>query len=314
MERAILSYEKGDNSKMKDYVMRLKDGRALAYTIYGDPAGVPLFLLHGTPGSRLWFLDDDTIAKELGIRLIATDRPGYGRSDSKVNRTLKDYTRDIQELADHLEIRSFSVLGVSGGGAYAVEKESCLTQMIRQCSLVSTATPFQAGKSSTSMSKENSMAFFPSNHFPWLIKLANKSQKRLLDHRPMKYKETLKKGGRHLSPWDNNMLLNENVLDTGISHLKEAYHQGVDEVIEESRLLTKAWGIELEDVTVPITIWHGEEDTLSLVSEVEEMEKRFQHIKAHYVKRGGHFLTESDEIWTSILTEYRASIQELPNK
>ncbi|WP_169775952.1 alpha/beta fold hydrolase [Priestia koreensis] len=51
--------------KMKDYVMSLKDGSTLAYTIYGDSAGVPLFLLHGTPGSRLWFLNNEAIAKQM---------------------------------------------------------------------------------------------------------------------------------------------------------------------------------------------------------------------------------------------------------
>jgi pimeloyl-ACP methyl ester carboxylesterase len=39
----------------EDRVLRLGDGRALGYRIWGDPAGRPLLFLHGTPGSRLKF-------------------------------------------------------------------------------------------------------------------------------------------------------------------------------------------------------------------------------------------------------------------
>lgn len=34
-------------------VIRTKDGRKLAVEHYGNPRGRPVFLLHGTPGSRL---------------------------------------------------------------------------------------------------------------------------------------------------------------------------------------------------------------------------------------------------------------------
>jgi hypothetical protein len=33
------------------HVMRLRDGRWLAYTELGDPQGVPIFHQHGMPGS-----------------------------------------------------------------------------------------------------------------------------------------------------------------------------------------------------------------------------------------------------------------------
>jgi len=32
------------------------------------------------------------------------------------------------------------------------------------------------------------------------------------------------------------------------------------------------------------------------------MEKRFLNIESHYIENGGHFLTENDEVWESILT------------
>jgi pimeloyl-ACP methyl ester carboxylesterase len=94
--------------------MTLSDGRKLGFSVFGDKKGIPLFLFHGTPGSRIWFLEDDNIAQRLGIHLIATDRPGYGLSDKKGNRKILEYSSDIEELADYLQLDNFSVLGVSG--------------------------------------------------------------------------------------------------------------------------------------------------------------------------------------------------------
>lgn len=285
--------------------MTLSDGRKLGFSVYGDKKGIPLFLFHGTPGSRIWFLEDDNIAQRLGIYLIATDRPGYGLSDKKGNRKILEYSSDIEELADYLQLDNFSVLGVSGGGAYAAAVSHCLTNKVKLCILVSTATPFLDGKPSKAMSKENRLAFFLTNYFPWLLKLVNKSQKKIIDKNPEKYKKTLKKGGSHLSEWDNEILLVEDVLENGIIHSKEAYRQGVNEVIYESKLLTRDWGFKIEEIKTPIKIWHGEDDTLSPIREVKAMEKRLLDVESHFIKNGGHFLAENDEVWESILTNIK---------
>ncbi|WP_050184486.1 alpha/beta fold hydrolase [Domibacillus robiginosus] len=286
---------------MQEKVIRLSDGRHLGYWEYGDKRGVPVFLFHGTPGSRIWFLNDDPTAQSLGIRFIATDRPGYGLSDQKQNRQLLDWATDIKELADFLNIKLFSVLGVSGGGAYAAAVSHTLPEQTQLCLLISTAAPFQDGKLPKDMSKENRIAFFLSKRFPWLLNKLSHSQKKMIDQQPERYQAALKKGGRHLPEWDNRQLLKEGVAESTLLHSKEAYRQGVKGVSYETRLLMKNWGFNLGDIQVPVQIWHGEKDTLSPVSEVKKMARQFKHVESFYIKDGGHFLTEEEEIWTAIL-------------
>ena len=96
----------------------MTDGRTLAYNEYGDPEGQPLFYAYGGPGSRLEGAMYDEKAAEYGFRLIATDRPGMGRSTFKPDRVLLDYPQDLVELADALGIEQFGVMGHSGGGAH----------------------------------------------------------------------------------------------------------------------------------------------------------------------------------------------------
>jgi len=52
-----MTIEKMKNaSSLKDTnILRLPDGRQLCYAEYGDPEGVPVMLIHGSPGHRLFW-------------------------------------------------------------------------------------------------------------------------------------------------------------------------------------------------------------------------------------------------------------------
>lgn len=99
--------------------IRLPDGRTLAIAEWGPPDGRPLLALYGTPGSRL-FCPDAEATTAANIRLIAVDRPGYGRSDPRKSVTVPDVADDLAELGSELGIDACPVFGWSGGGPYAL--------------------------------------------------------------------------------------------------------------------------------------------------------------------------------------------------
>jgi pimeloyl-ACP methyl ester carboxylesterase len=94
----------------------LSDGRRLAFDEWGDPAGAPVVLLHGAPGSRRF----RPRVVPTGVRLLTFDRPGCGASDRREGRTLLDTAADVASLADHVGLASFAVVGVSAGGPHAL--------------------------------------------------------------------------------------------------------------------------------------------------------------------------------------------------
>ncbi len=98
----------------------VRGDRRVAYCEYGDPGGTPVFYFHGTPGSRYEPAYGDRAAKEYGYRIIALDRPGIGRSEYVRKRSLQDWPLDVEEIAKLLGIERFGVIGVSGGGPYAL--------------------------------------------------------------------------------------------------------------------------------------------------------------------------------------------------
>ena len=69
-----------DGVRYKDGQLELEDGRTLAWRWWGEPGGTPILRLQGTPGSRLYRHPNPAIQRELGVRYLMADRPGYGGS------------------------------------------------------------------------------------------------------------------------------------------------------------------------------------------------------------------------------------------
>lgn len=102
-----------------DFTINLPDGRPLIVWAGGDPDGVPVIYFHGTPSSRLLAVSGHDAAVRQGVRLIAANRPGYGAAPDAPT-SLSSVGEDTLVLADCLGLNRFAVLGVSGGGPYAL--------------------------------------------------------------------------------------------------------------------------------------------------------------------------------------------------
>jgi pimeloyl-ACP methyl ester carboxylesterase len=98
----------------------LPDGRTLAADDVGAPDGRVVVYVHGTPDSRLARHPDDDLARRLGVRLVAVDRPGFGHSSPHLEGTAGSFGSDVGALADHLGIDRFSVLAWSAGAVSAL--------------------------------------------------------------------------------------------------------------------------------------------------------------------------------------------------
>lgn len=106
----------------KTQFLTTADGRRLCFAEWGRPDGVPVFVLHGSPGSRLGIAaETEAVVTDLGGRLITYDRPGYGQSDGRGPATrVVDHVEDVRAIADRLGIAGFSITGNSGGAPHAL--------------------------------------------------------------------------------------------------------------------------------------------------------------------------------------------------
>lgn len=124
--------------------LTLPDDRVLAYDDVGDPDGIAVVYLHGTPDSRLARHPDDGVAAELGVRLLAVDRPGAGDSDLHLAGTLGSLGDDLTALLDALAIPAASLLGWSAGGLVAIAAAARMGDRVRSVGVVGAVPPVEA--------------------------------------------------------------------------------------------------------------------------------------------------------------------------
>jgi pimeloyl-ACP methyl ester carboxylesterase len=264
--------------------VRLQDGRRLGYAEYGDPAGRPVLLFHGTPGSRLYRHPDDSIARSLRARVIVPDRPGFGLSDLQPGRTLLDWPRDVIELADALRLDRFAVAGVSGGGPYVAACAYAIPQRLTRAALISGGAPFYIPNASQGMAPTRKIGYAVVRHVPWLLEVflwcfANPRR------------NAARFSGRYragMAPADLEILNQPEIEAMKVVTHAESARQGVRGFALELRLFAQPWGFRLEDIRAEVHLWHGDQDTSTPLVMAQYMAKAIPGCRATYLPSEGH--------------------------
>ncbi len=269
----------------------LRDGRTLAYAEYGASSGNALFYFHGGADSRLEARFLAKPAERAGVRLIGIDRPGMGRSPFQAGRRLLDWPDDVVELADALQIDRFAVVGISGGGPYALACVYKIPDRLIACGIVGGEW-------------HNKHVFsFLTQFLPWLVipplgyffrdeEHARKAMLRLTPHFP----ET-----------DRKSLALPEITDLLTASFVEAFRQGVKGPAYDGMVVRRPWGFGLEAITFPrLYLWHGELDRDVPVAMGRAVADRLAHCKATFYPAEGHIsliVNHREEIVTTLMSE-----------
>src|SRR2546426_5706596 len=102
--------------RYEDGELKLRDGRPLAWRWWGEPDGIPILRLQGTPGCRLYRHPDPAVQRDLGVRYLLADRPGYGGPTPPAGRGIAQNTDELAALLRHHKLHPRAVLGTRRGG------------------------------------------------------------------------------------------------------------------------------------------------------------------------------------------------------
>src|SRR5690349_12684220 len=100
--------------KATDHTIATEDGRSIRLLEAGQPDGVPVLVLRGSPHSRRLYDRWVEDAESRGIRLLCYERPGYGGSTRQPGRSVASAAKDVAAIARHLALNRLLVWGVSG--------------------------------------------------------------------------------------------------------------------------------------------------------------------------------------------------------
>ena len=95
-------------------------GLRLAWVEAGPAGGEPVLLLHGEPSWSFLYRTVMAVLAEAGLRAIAVDLAGFGRSDKPVSVADHSYARHVEWIRalafDRLDLRGVTLVGQDWGG------------------------------------------------------------------------------------------------------------------------------------------------------------------------------------------------------
>jgi pimeloyl-ACP methyl ester carboxylesterase len=239
--------------------IRLADNRQMGFAEYGAGDGAPFFGLHGTPGSRFMFQLADARAKELGLRLIAPERPGCGLSTPQPNRSLTGWARDIAELADHLKIERFALTGVSGGGPYTAACAAHLGERVTHAAFISPIGPVGHEKVAASLSRFERRIYIDIARSNWRSNLMFRAMRWNIVNAPTIALQAVIARG---TPSDRAILRQPRVAANLVESFYEGVRTGVDGCVQDLRLFSEPWEFDFSQISARCRIWQGDADTV----------------------------------------------------
>ncbi len=283
--------------------MRLSDGRTLSWTEYGDPYGEPLFFHHGIPSSRVAAAVMEHGAARAGVHLIAPERPGYGYSDPLPHRVILDWPTDLRQLADYLELRTFSIASISAGLPYTLACALTMPERLKRVALISGLGPIDSSEVLEGMSYEWRLIYTLFLKSRRLASLWMRGYGRSVQKRP---ERVVAEQIKRMPPVDGTVLGSEPTRSNRISDLREAFRQGPSAAGIEARLHLEPWGFDLRDVQFPVMLWHAVLDESHPIQMGMRIASELPNCRPTYIDGVGSlgFIAHAESIFSALFNDY----------
>lgn len=235
--------------------MRLHDNRSLAWYEWGPINGIPVLFCTGAGMSGTLGFGVNCLA-ELGLKLIAIDRPGLGLSDPHPNKTFDSWVDDTQELIQANNLHNVLVVGFSQGAPFGFA--------LAECSFV---------KAIAIVSGQDELTH------PRLKPLLHPDVTRMiasLQQHPVEFEQHFTEIVTPHRLWqliigmsadDDRILYESDMFGKAYQQaLKEGFSQGAQGYARDLVNSLSSWSIALEDITIPVDLWYGALDTSTVHS------------------------------------------------
>lgn len=267
--------------------VQLAEGRHLRVLEAGEPSGVAVFVLHGSPGARLLYEPHVRDAARKGIRLIGHDRAGYGGSTAQRGRRVVDEANDVAAIANHLGIERFGVWGYSGGGALALACAARHPRRVIAAASIAGVAPYPGDGFdwSAGMGESNVEDFRSMLADPVRWEAQNEAEARAL---ATVDEDDLRRRFASLLSATDRMRFQGELLAYFARLFAEGVRDGGAGLRDDSLSQCRPWGFELGSIRVPTQVWHGGEDRFVPFSHGQYLARTIPGVEPHLEPAEGH--------------------------
>ena len=265
------------------------DGRTVAWLDLGDPAGTPVLWVPGTPGARWsWSAADLHEWTERGLRVLSTERPGFGASTRLPGRRFCEHADDLAAVLDASGVQTAYVYGESGAAPHILSFLSRHPDRARAATILVGAAPLvdaeaeqmiELNRVEWFLMKDGDRARIEANLRPWW-------QEELRD--PVAAMLQVLDGGPES---DRRVLQDATFLSNVERSTREALstEENFQAWIDESFALRFGWDdIELDRISTSITWYHGHGDTTAPFTAARRLVDRLPTARLVEIEDAGH--------------------------
>lgn len=270
------------------HTVRAGDGRRISTQVYGDPDGRPVFLLHGTPGSRLGPHPRSSVLYRMGVQLIAFDRPGYGESDRMAGRQVAEAAGDVVAVADAYGVDRFAVVGRSGGGPHALACAALLPDRVTRAAVLVGLAPHGADGLDwfDGMAESNVTEFTAAANGYEDIVAHTKAVANAVRADPASLLASLQ---ADLPDPDRRVVADPGIRSMLLETYAEALRRSAYGWVDDALAFCSPWGFDPATVTVPVLLWHGARDVFSPASHARWLADRIPSAAVVVQAGAAHF-------------------------
>jgi pimeloyl-ACP methyl ester carboxylesterase len=284
----------------------LPDGRRLGYAEYGNPHGTLVLWFHGTPGARRQVPPAAREAAErLGLRLVCVERPGVGASSDHMYRQVRDAAADIAAVADDLGHHRFLILGLSGGGPYALACAHEMPDRVVAVGVLGGLVP-TTGEEAAAHTGIVSLTR-PFNPLLTIFRRALGLGLWSFIRVSEPAGHYLYRAYTHLLPHGDDTVLDDPELEAMfVDDLTTGGRRQFNAFVNDLVLVGRPWGFKVADVRVPVRWWHGDTDPFVSLEQAQrtvallpDVELHVRHGESHLggFAAAGEMLQTLAELW-----------------
>ena len=250
--------------------LALPDGRWFGFVEFGPARGRPVFWFHGTPGARRQIPYAARVAAhERGVRLIGVDRPGVGLSTPHLYDRILDWACDFAVAADRLGVDDCAVIGLSGGGPYALACCAAMPDRVGAAAVLGGVAPTQGPDALPGGVVGRTACLAPlltTLRSPAALGLSNVVRAM----RPV-WSQVYDLYARTSPEGDRRVFAMQEIKEMLLDDIHAGSRPGLRAPVFDLILFWRPWGFSLRDVNVPIHFWHGDSDNIVPLAHGEHM-------------------------------------------
>jgi pimeloyl-ACP methyl ester carboxylesterase len=264
--------------------IRLGDGHVVGWADYGAPSAMPVLWCHGAPGSRLEPAHVERQARERGLRLVGIDRPGYGLSNARPERTIASWVPEALAVADHLGIEHFVTVGTSTGGAFALAVAALAPQRVLGVVACCSLTDMRWPEGRATMSTDHTHAVWDAPDRAGAVAAAVDAHGA--------HGNKLRGGGMDavLAPSDRALFGDPEWMKLALAEFPAMFAQGLEGYADDRRADGPGWvSFDVASIRCPVTVLHGSCDRMVDVIHARHTTELVPHARLVVINDLGHF-------------------------